>query len=107
MLMMGLPPCRRRGEAPVSLRHAVLAALLSGEYSGYELAKAFDVGVANFWCARPQQLYLELSKLANDGLISGGEVVQQARPNKRLFVVTDAGLAELAHFAAGVSKPSF
>jgi len=91
----------------MSLRHAVLAALLSGEYSGYQLAKAFDVGVANFWYARPQQLYLELSKLENDGLISGREVVQETRPNKRLFMVTDAGLAELTRFAAAVSKPSF
>lgn len=91
----------------MSLRHAVLAALLSGEYSGYELAKAFDVGVANFWYARPQQLYLELAKLEKDGLISGREVVQRTRPTKRLFLVTDAGLAELADFAAAVGKPSF
>ncbi|MCS7477075.1 PadR family transcriptional regulator [Umezawaea endophytica] len=91
----------------MSLRHAVLAALLSGEYSGYQLTKAFDVGVANFWYAQPQQLYLELSKLENDGLISGREVVQQTRPTKRLFSVTDAGLAELERFAAATSKPSF
>ncbi|MEV6651720.1 hypothetical protein [Streptomyces sp. NPDC051219] len=26
----------------MALRHAVLAALLDGEYSGYQLAKAFD-----------------------------------------------------------------
>ncbi|MFE6613371.1 PadR family transcriptional regulator [Amycolatopsis sp. NPDC057786] len=57
----------------MSLRHAVLAASLSGEYSGYRLTKAFDVGVANFWYAQPQQLYLELSKLENDGLTSGRE----------------------------------
>ncbi|WNV87496.1 PadR family transcriptional regulator [Umezawaea sp. Da 62-37] len=91
----------------MSLRHAVLAALLSGEYSGYQLTKAFDVGVANFWYARPQQLYSELSKLEDGGLISGRDVVQQARPTKRLFTVTDAGLAELARFAADVGKPSF
>jgi DNA-binding PadR family transcriptional regulator len=65
------------------------------------------VGVANFWYAQPQQLYLELSKLESDGLISGRDVVQQTRPNKRLFMVTDAGFAELARFAAAVSKPSF
>ncbi|MET9800142.1 PadR family transcriptional regulator [Streptomyces sp. NPDC006368] len=89
------------------LRHAVLASLLDGEYSGYQLAKAFDVGVANFWHALPQQLYAELTKLEKEGLISGREVVQEARPNKRLFRVTDAGLAELENFAAAVSKPSF
>ena len=48
----------------MALRHAVLAVLLDEELSGYQLAKAFDVSVANFWHALPQQLYVELAKLA-------------------------------------------
>lgn len=91
----------------MALRHAVLAALLDGERSGYQLAKAFDVGVANFWHALPQQLYAELAKLEKEGLVAGREVVQEARPNKRLFTVTDEGSAELQRFAATPSKPSF
>ncbi|MFJ4473596.1 PadR family transcriptional regulator [Streptomyces sp. SID1034] len=91
----------------MALRHAVLAALLDGEYSGYQLAKAFDIGVANFWYALPQQLYAELTKLEKDGLVAGRQVVQETRPNKRLFHVTDAGRAELESFAAAAAKPSF
>ncbi|MBT2459892.1 PadR family transcriptional regulator [Streptomyces sp. ISL-86] len=91
----------------MALRHAVLAALLDEELSGYQLAKAFDMGVANFWHALPQQLYAELAKLEQEGLIAGREVVQETRPNKRLFQVTAAGLAELERFAATATKPSF
>ncbi|MFJ8884282.1 PadR family transcriptional regulator [Streptomyces sp. NPDC102402] len=91
----------------MALRHAVLAALLDGEYSGYQLAKVFDIGVANFWHALPQQLYAELARLEKDGLVAGRQVIQENRPNKRLFQVTDAGLAELETFAAALSKPSF
>ncbi|MGW0700222.1 PadR family transcriptional regulator [Streptomyces sp. NPDC002867] len=91
----------------MALRHAVLAALLDGEYSGYQLAKAFDIGVANFWHALPQQLYAELAKLEKEGLVTGRQVVQETRPNKRLFRVTDAGVAELERFAAAPSKPTF
>ncbi|MER7110501.1 PadR family transcriptional regulator [Streptomyces sp. NPDC000229] len=91
----------------MALRHAVLAALLDGEYSGYQLAKAFDIGVANFWHALPQQLYAELTKLEKEGLVAGRQVVQESRPNKRLFRVTEAGRAELETFAAAASKPSF
>lgn len=91
----------------MALRHAVLAALLDGEYSGYQLAKAFDVGVANFWHALPQQLYTELARLEREGLVTGRQVVQETRPNKRLFRVTDAGRDELEKFAATPSKPSF
>ncbi|MGW2177142.1 PadR family transcriptional regulator [Streptomyces sp. NPDC001732] len=91
----------------MALRHAVLAALLDEELSGYQLAKAFDLGVANFWYAQPQQLYAELTRLEKDGLVTGREVVQETRPNKRLFKVTDAGLAELQRFTAATAKPSF
>ncbi|MGW0607236.1 PadR family transcriptional regulator [Streptomyces sp. NPDC002644] len=91
----------------MALRHAVLAALLDAELSGYQLAKAFDLGVANFWHAQPQQLYAELSRLEGDGLVEGREVVQESRPNKRLFRVTQAGLAELERFTAAAAKPSF
>ncbi|MFD9884573.1 PadR family transcriptional regulator [Streptomyces alboflavus] len=91
----------------MALRHAVLAALLDGEFSGYQLAKGFDIGVANFWHALPQQLYAELSRLESDGLVAGREVVQDGRPNKRMFRVTDAGVAELERFAAAPAKPSF
>lgn len=91
----------------MALRHAVLAALLDEELSGYQLVKAFDLGVANFWHAQPQQLYAELTRLEKDGLITGREVIQETRPNKRLFSVTDAGLAELDHFTGTAAKPSF
>src|SRR5258708_5732179 len=91
----------------MALSHAVLAALLDGEYSGYQLAKIFDVGVSNFWYAAPQQLYAELARLEEDGLIRGRQVMQHRRPNKRVFTVTDAGIGELRHFAAAATRPLF
>jgi DNA-binding PadR family transcriptional regulator len=91
----------------MALRHAVLVALLDEELSGYQLAKAFDLGVANFWHALPQQLYTELAKLEKEGLVAGREVIQDTRPNKRLFTVTEAGLAELERYAATANKPTF
>ena len=60
----------------MSLRDAVLAALLEGESSGYDLAKSFDASVANFWMATPQQLYRELDRLAEQGLIQARFVHQ-------------------------------
>ena len=75
----------------MSLRDAVLAALLEGESSGYDLAKGFDASVANFWMATPQQLYRELERLAEQGLIQARIVHQERRPNKRMFSLTEAG----------------
>ncbi|WP_030251009.1 MULTISPECIES: PadR family transcriptional regulator [unclassified Streptomyces] len=84
----------------MSLKYAVLAALLEGEASGYELSKVFDVSLANFWAATPQQLYRELERLAQDGLIEARVVRQERRPDKRMFTLTEAGREDLCAFAA-------
>ncbi|MZD09605.1 PadR family transcriptional regulator [Streptomyces sp. SID5785] len=89
----------------MSLKYAVLAALLEGEASGYDLAKIFDVSVSNFWAATPQQLYRELDRLAADGLIDARVVPQERRPNKRMFTLSSAGHADLAAFTARQPKP--
>ncbi|OKK23328.1 PadR family transcriptional regulator [Streptomyces sp. CB02488] len=89
----------------MSLKYAVLAALLEGEASGYDLAKVFDVAVADFWSTTPQQLYRELDRLAGSGLIEARVVEQQRRPNKRMFTLTEAGRASLAAFTAQPPRP--
>src|SRR5215475_8251156 len=90
----------------MALRHALLAALLEGEASGYQLAKRFDVSVANFWSATPQQLYRELERLEQAGLVLGRVVEQRRRPNKRVFTLTAAGREELHKFTARPARPT-
>lgn len=92
--------------ARVALRDAVLAALLEGESSGYDLAKSFHASVANFWTATPQQLYRELDRLAADGLIQARTVQQERRPNKRMYSLTEAGHDAIRAFTARPPKPS-
>ena len=89
----------------MALRQAVLAALLEGGASGYQLAKRFDVSVANFWSATPQQLYRELDRLESDGFVQARLVRQQRRPDKRVFTLTDGGRAELRRYTATPAKP--
>ena len=89
----------------MALKHAVLAALLDGKATGYELAKRFDIATADYWSASPQQLYGELDRLAEEGLVSGRVVEQERRPNKRVFTLTDAGREELRAFTAQPTRP--
>jgi DNA-binding PadR family transcriptional regulator len=88
----------------MALRNAILATLLEGEASGYDLSKGFDASVANFWMATPQQLYKELETLEAQGLVTARVVEQDRRPNKRLFSLTDAGRAALRDFTALPAK---
>lgn len=90
----------------MALGHAVLAALLEGEASGYELSKRFDVSVANFWSTTPQQLYRELERLESQGLLAARVVEQPRRPNKRLFSLTEAGRDELHAFTTRPARPT-
>ena len=90
----------------MALRHALMAALLEGEASGYDLAKGFDASVANFWAATPQQLYRELDRMAADGLVHARLVHQERRPDKRLFSLTEAGQRSLHEFTARPPRPS-
>jgi DNA-binding PadR family transcriptional regulator len=89
----------------MALRNAILATLLEGEASGYDLAKGFNASVANFWTATPQQLYRELEKMEREGLLAARLVEQSRRPNKRMFSLTDAGRAELADYTRRSPKP--
>lgn len=88
----------------MALRNAILAMLLDADASGYDLAKSFDSSVANFWTATPQQLYRELDKMESQGAVRAQVVEQQGRPNKRLFSLTETGLAELAEFTTRAPK---
>jgi DNA-binding PadR family transcriptional regulator len=89
----------------MALRDAILAALLEGEASGYDLAKRFDRSVANFWTATPQQLYRELDGMAAEGLIEARVVPQQRRPTKRLYSLTPAGYERIRTFTRQQPKP--
>ena len=48
--------------------------------------------------ATPQQLYRELERLAEQGLIQARVVHQERRPNKRMFSLTEAGRDAIRQF---------
>ena len=89
----------------MSLRHALLVSLADREASGYDLARQFRASVANYWQATSQQIYRELERMSGEGWVRSREVVQQSRPNKRLYAVTAAGREALAEFTRAQPKP--
>lgn len=81
------------------LRMAILSLLADADYTGYDLSKAFDASLTYVWAASQSQVYPELHKLAENGLVEGVEVPQQGRPDKRVYRITDAGRAALVEWA--------
>lgn len=79
----------------MSLSYAILAVLAETSCSGYDLAKQFDGSVGYFWAASHQQIYRELAKLEQKNWIKAEAIVQEGRPNKKLFSLTPQGRQEM------------
>jgi DNA-binding PadR family transcriptional regulator len=84
----------------MALSHAILSALTERSCSGYDLAKQFDGSVGFFWHASHQQIYRELTKLEQRGLIAAEVVPQEGRPDKKNYSVTTAGKTLLQDWIA-------
>jgi PadR family transcriptional regulator, regulatory protein AphA len=76
----------------MSLRHALLGLLADRTASGYDLLKLFDTSLANVWPATQSQIYAELNKLADTGLIT---IAAEGPRGRKQYALTDDGLAEL------------
>jgi DNA-binding PadR family transcriptional regulator len=81
----------------MSLRMAALGLLAQGPGSGYDLLKHFEKSMANVWPATQSQLYGELNKLADAGLI---EVSDMGPRGRKEYRITQAGHLELQRWVA-------
>ena len=77
----------------MSLRYALLAILRVGAVSGYDLQKQFSQSVGHVWHAPDSQIYPELRKMENEGLIEGEDQTRGERGTRRVYHVTAAGEA--------------
>jgi PadR family transcriptional regulator, regulatory protein AphA len=76
----------------MSLRHAVLGLLAIQPSTGYDLAQRFDRSLANAWHASHSQIYPELARLQDAGMV---EVVGEGARRSRTWAVTPQGREEL------------
>lgn len=63
--------------------------------AGHELARFAELSIKNFFPLTRSHIYTELEKLNALGLLSSTDVEQERLPNKRVYEITDDGLAVL------------
>lgn len=80
----------------MALAEAILVCLTDRPMSGYDLAKTFDASIGFFWRASHQQVYRELARLRDRGLVDSTEIEQRGKPNRILHTITPAG-EEVVH----------
>lgn len=83
---------------PSVLGAAILQLLIRHPASGYDLKKRFFASVGHGWHAYDTQIYRELKSLEDGGYIAGRVVKGRSGPERRLFTVTDLGLAALVEW---------
>ncbi len=86
----------------MSLKHGLLGLLNYGSMTGYELDKAFKDSLSFFWQAKTSQIYRELNAMEQQGWLTSQRVIQNEKPNKRVYTITDNGKDEFKNW---LSKP--
>jgi DNA-binding PadR family transcriptional regulator len=76
----------------MSLRHALIGLLAEQPASGWDLSRRFQEVLGSVWPAGHPQIYGELRKLKDEGLI---EVDSEGPRGRMAYRVTDAGVAEV------------
>lgn len=83
----------------MSLKH-ILLGLTQKPISGYDVKKEFDKSLRNFWRAELSQIYPQLQKLEQQGLLTRREVASAKGPTRVEYSCTDAGRDELKDWVA-------
>ena len=74
-----------------TLKYAILGLINRKPLTGYDITKEFNNGLVNFWYAKHSQIYPELKKLTDEGLISYEIIIQGEKLEKKLYTITDNG----------------
>jgi DNA-binding PadR family transcriptional regulator len=76
----------------MSLRYALLGLLAGEPASGYDLTQRFERQLGMIWPAKHPQIYGELSKLSEAGLI---EIESEGPRGRKVYRITDSGREEV------------
>ncbi|MGN0203453.1 MAG: PadR family transcriptional regulator [Coprococcus sp.] len=77
------------------LKHGILGLLNYSDMTGYEIMEVFRDSLKYFWSAQTSQIYRELQTLKKQGWVTDVLIPQEARPDKKVFSITDSGKQEL------------
>ncbi|RMF18675.1 MAG: PadR family transcriptional regulator [Candidatus Dadabacteria bacterium] len=82
----------------MSLRYAILTSLANQPASGWDLARHFGRSIGFFWQASHQQIYRELRRLDDDGLVRTEEATGQRGPRRKVYHLTPEGREALLNW---------
>ncbi|HHW60359.1 MAG TPA: PadR family transcriptional regulator [Syntrophomonadaceae bacterium] len=75
----------------MSLQQAILGLLSYESMSGYDMKSFLDTSINFFWTAQLSQIYRDLGTLEKKGLVSYQIEVQEGRPDRKVYSITEKG----------------
>lgn len=91
----------------MSLRYALLGVLEARPMTGYELAQFFGQSAAWVWSAPHSNIYPELRRLEEEGLLIGATDVRGEKLERRTYTLTELGLTKLLKWAVTEPSPAY
>lgn len=73
------------------LKYAILGLLNHKSMSGYELSAEFESALNEFWSAKHSQIYPELKKLTEEGMITYVTAITGNVLEKKIYTITEEG----------------
>ena len=89
----------------MSVPLTLLGLLERGPSHGYDLKRDYDAYFGRGKPLRYSQVYATLSRLARDGKAAAGPVEQGAGPERRRYLITEAGIGDVERWLAEPAPP--
>lgn len=77
------------------LKYAILGLVKREPITGYDITKYCSGALSKFWDAKHSQIYPELKRLVDEGLVEYKVTIQGEKLEKKLYTITEAGNEEL------------
>lgn len=92
----------------MSIKLAILGILSWKPATGYDLKKVIEDSSAMYWSGNNNQIYRSLVQLLEEGLVTNEVHHQTSSPSKKIYTITEEGLAELKDWVlAAPELPEF
>ncbi len=79
----------------MDIKYAILGLLSWQPFAGYDLKKVFADSAVLYWSGNNNQIYRSLVDLHAQGLVSVAVQPQESLPARKVYYITDQGLAQL------------
>lgn len=80
------------------LKYAILGLLNQKSMTGYELSQQFESTISEFWTAKHSQIYPELKKLTQEGMIEFEIEITGQVLEKKLYSITESGRGDFLNW---------